>query len=333
VRVGSEKPAAAAAPRREHLTRVIAVVNGKGGVLKTSLTANVGGQLARRGFAVLLVDLDVSGNLKLDLGMRDPDLDDHGRGVFDTIMSGGATPLQPITDAGDREGLDFIFGGRALELIGALAHSSNGDHLPAGSVPAQFATALADLCATREYDVVLLDCPPGNGDLQDMALAAARWVLIPTKTDEASLDGFRGVGPRIRRARATNPELAYLGVVITSHNRSASRVLREVRARLDEVSETVPMFETTIRHSQGAAHDCRQRGQLASELAVDADAAAAERLSALRSRGRTVGGATVIPMPTALSATADDLAGDYEALTDEILTRIATVENAGERGR
>ena len=102
MRVGSEKPAAAAAPRREHLTRVIAVVNGKGGVLKTSLTANVGGQLARRGFAVLLVDLDVSGNLKLDLGMRDPDLDDHGRGVFDTIMSGGATPLQPITDAGGR---------------------------------------------------------------------------------------------------------------------------------------------------------------------------------------------------------------------------------------
>ena len=74
MRVGSEKPAAAAAPRREHLTRVIAVVNGKGGVLKTSLTANVGGQLARRGFAVLLVDLDVSGNLKLDLGMRDPDM-------------------------------------------------------------------------------------------------------------------------------------------------------------------------------------------------------------------------------------------------------------------
>ena len=74
---------------------MIAVVNGKGGVLKTSLTANVGGQLARRGFAVLLVDLDVSGNLKLDLGMRDPDLDDHGRGAtFAFDLDGERTEVE-----------------------------------------------------------------------------------------------------------------------------------------------------------------------------------------------------------------------------------------------
>lgn len=321
----SRRTAAEAA--RDHLDRVIAVVNGKGGVLKTSIVANVGAELARRGFSVLLVDLDVSGNLKLDIGMRDPAQDDHGRNIVDAIWSGGETPLRPISDAGGRAGLDFLFGGRALEMVAAMANSTNADHLPAGSVPAQFATALSTLCAAREYDLVLLDCPPGNADLQDVALAAARWVLIPTKTDEASLDGLRGVGPRIRRARDHNPDLSYLGVVITSHGRTATRVLREVQDRLDEVSDSLPLFQTTIRHSQAAAHDCRTRGQLAFELARDADDATARRLQALRERRRaTREGAQVIPMPPTLSGAADDLAGDYEGLTSEILTRIATAE-------
>lgn len=308
-------------------SRVIAVINGKGGVLKTSLVANVGGELARRGFYVLIVDLDISGNLKLDTGMRDPALDDLGRSIVDAIWYAEDTPLRPVKNAGGRDGLDFIYGGRALEMIGALTASSNADQLPAGSVPAQFAACLARLCANEQYDMVLIDCPPGNGDLQDLALAAARYVLIPTKTDEASLDGLRGVGPRVRKARDTNPGLTYLGVVITAHNRAATRVLREVQDRLAEVGDTLALFTATIRHSQAAAHDCRNRGQLAFELASDAADLTAQRIEALRARRKnTNGGARIIPLPETISSTADDLAGDYEALTDELSTRLATLE-------
>ena len=158
---------------------------------------------------------------------------------------------------------------------------------------------------------------------------ASRYVLIPTKTDEASLDGLRGVGPRVRKTRDLNPGLSYLGVVITSHNRAASRILREVQGRLGEVGDTLALFTSTIRHSQAAAHDCRTRGQLAYELAKDATSQRAQRFAALKARRRrSDGDATVIPLPAAITATADDLAGDYEALVDEILTRVAADENA-----
>ena len=57
---------------RRALDRVIAVINGKGGVLKTTLTANIGGMLASSGYRVLLVDLDPQGNLAEDLGSPPP---------------------------------------------------------------------------------------------------------------------------------------------------------------------------------------------------------------------------------------------------------------------
>lgn len=306
---------------REALSRVVAVINGKGGVLKTSVTANVAGCLASAGMHVLAIDLDVSGNLKLDLGLVGEPSDDLGKGVVDAVWTG--TPLPIVRDV--RPGLDFVFGGRALEMLGQLAKSTSAEDLPSGSVPLEFARRLADVA--EDYDLVLLDCPPGNGDLQDMALAATRWVLIPTKTDQASWDGLLGVGPRVKRARRTNSSLGYLGVVVTAHNPAATRVQRNTRERLAEVGETVPLLETYIRHSETAAHDCRSRGQLAHELARDASASKAQRLEALSLRRRD-STSNVIALPTALSGSADSLSGDYRRLAREICDRIAAAEAA-----
>ncbi len=310
------------APDLDALSRVVAVINGKGGVLKTSIVANVAGCLAAKGnMRVLAIDLDISGNLKLDLGLINPDLDDAGKGLVDAVWSGSSLPI--VKDV--RAGLDFIYGGRNLEMLGQLAKMPTAEDLPAGSVAAEFAARLADVA--DDYDLIFMDCPPGNGELQDMALAAARWVLIPTKTDQASWDGLKGVGPRVRRARQVNPELTYLGVVVTAHNPTATRVARNTKARLDEVGESVPLLETFIRHSETAAHDCRSRGQLAHELARDVVASTAKRLDALTAR-RKGDLSNVIALPTALSGTADSLAGDYTNLAQEICDRITAAENA-----
>lgn len=308
----------------EALSRVVAVINGKGGVLKTSLVANVSGCLAKGSMRVLAIDLDISGNLKLDLGMLGSDQDDSGKGLVDAVWNGTALPI--VRDV--RPGLDMVFGGRGLEMLGQLAKSPTADDLPTGSVALEFAQRLSEVA--DDYDLILLDCPPGNGELQDMALTAARWVLIPTKTDQASWDGLLAVGPRVKRARRSNPALTYLGVVVTAHNPSASRVRRNTKARLDEVGETVPLLTTFIRHSETAAHDCRSRGQLAHELARDAEESQGHRLAALRSRrvGAT-GGDNVIALPTALSGTADSLAGDYSQLAEEICHKISVAETAG----
>ena len=311
--------------RSQVLARTVAVVNDKGGVLKTSVVANVGGVLAEGGMRVLVVDLDVSGNLKLDFGLTAgaADGDDMGKGVVDAVWSGSHLPVV----AGVRANLDFVFGGRALAMLAALARDQGADSLPGGSVAASFAIALAEVAGN--YDLVLLDCPPNNGEMQDMALAAARWVLIPTRTDQASWDGLLGVGPRVAKARREhNPDLDYLGVVVTAHSRSATRIYRATRENLEAVGDKIPMLAATIRHSETAAHDCRQRGQLAHELAADASTARSERLvalSAARLRRSTREETPVLPQ--ALSASANSLSGDYRALAAEMCERISAAED------
>ena len=91
------------------LSQAVAVINGKGGTGKTSIVANVGGLLAAGENRVLLVDMDPQGNLSRDLGYADAS--DHGKGMFDAVMSG--TPLAPLTDV--RPGLDVVAGGARLE--------------------------------------------------------------------------------------------------------------------------------------------------------------------------------------------------------------------------
>ena len=300
----------------DRLSRVIAAINGKGGVGKTSVVANVSGQLARAGYKVLAVDLDLSGNLKLDLGYVDHEFDDEGKGLVDVFWNAAEMPVI----RGVRENLDVVPGGRHLEMLTALSLSPMAADLEGGGVPQAFAAKLAALAV--DYDLVLLDCAPGNPVLQDMALAATRYVLIPTKTDAAGWDGLRMVGPRVKKARAFNPALTYLGVVLFAHQSTATRIRAGTRDRLEEVSDVIPILDTFIRHSETAAHDCRSRGQLAHELARDATASNKERLAILRRRR----GGKVIALPAQLSGTADSLAGDYASLAREILTRVAAHE-------
>ena len=309
--------------RTQALARTVAVVNDKGGVLKTSVVANVGGALAATGMKILLVDLDPSGNLKLDLGLTGgkEDGDDGGRSTVDAVWHGD--PLKVVEEV--RPNLDFVFGGRGLPVLAGLARDG-GAEVAGGSVAASFAIMLAQVAG--DYDLVLLDCPPSNGEIQDMALAAARWVLIPTHTDQGSMEGLLVLGPRVAKARREhNPDLDYLGVLITAHNPAATRIGRAARETLDVVGDKVPMLATSIRHSESAAHDCRERGQLAHELAADASTAKSQRLVALSAaRLRKVTRAEPSAMPQALSGTANSLAGDYRALAAEICQRLTEAE-------
>lgn len=300
------------------LDRVVTVISGKGGVLKTSIVANVGGWMALAGLRVLLVDVDVSGNLAPDLGVPDDRLD-QGKGLVDGVWYGTALPV--LRDVRPR--LDVVQGGRGLELLGQMSRSASADDLQEGSVPQAFRARLGELDAAEQYDLVLIDTPPGNGELQDMALAAARWVVVPTLTDQRSLDALRLVGPRVKRARQDNPQLNYLGVVITRHKPAAERVYANVVEQLAAVADTLPRFSTFIRESEAAAHDCRRRSQLAHEVGTDAATLTSQRLQALSARR---GAGNVITLPSALSSVADSLGADYQALTQEIVDRISRAE-------
>lgn len=166
---------------RDALQRVVAVINGKGGVGKTTLTANAGGLMARSGYRVLIADVDPQGNLGLDLGYADGPDDDAGRSLSAALQQ--LTPDVRVL-RNIRENLDVIVGGAALHgAAAALAAAQRG-------ADARDALARVLVPIAHDYDLILVDCPPGNESLQTAAIGAARWVIAPSKADEGTGRGL-----------------------------------------------------------------------------------------------------------------------------------------------
>lgn len=332
----------------ERLARVIALINGKGGAGKTSTVANLAVELAVGGLRVLAFDCDLSGNLALDLGYVRDAGNDKGKSIVQAVW--GTGQLHIIKDV--RPNLDVVPGGKALSMIAKLANDKSlSEDMPGGSVGTAFALAVSEIA--DDYDVILIDCAPGNPELQEMVLTATRYVLIPTKTDAGGWDGLRAVGPQVKQVRAINPLITYLGVLLFGHSPAATRVMRSTRARLDEVGETAPLLDKPakdedgnvipdqrvplyIRHSEAAAHDCRARGQVAREVGRDAKALAKERHDAVLAawKNKEEGSNVIALPPTAmLAGSAKDVASDYYDLAEEVLKRIARFEaEAAENG-
>lgn len=252
----------AASPQRdaEALRRVIAVINGKGGVFKTTLASNIGGLLAASEYRVLIVDLDPQGNLAEDLGYTGTDVDDEGRNLAQALAFG--EPLAPIRDV--RPNLDVAAGGSHLETAtAALTARSSKD--PVG---ARLSLAMALAPISEQYDMILLDCPPGDETLQTAAAAAARWLLIPVKSDASSRKGMAAVVNRLNAVLDDNQELDLLGVVLTGVATSATTVQKRARTAIAEAfgGSADVVFDKTVRHSEATAQATRERGLLVHEL-------------------------------------------------------------------
>ena len=288
------------------LARTVAVINGKGGVGKTSIVANVGGLLALAGYQVLLIDLDPQGNLGEDLGFTA--VSDHGESLTRAVQFGG--PLVPMK--GVRPDLDVCPAGEHLDDLASAV---------AGRIRRQGgegALALANSLRTiaGDYDIVLIDCPPGDATLQTLALAAARWVLVPTKTDASSRKGLREVARRFTEARQLNPQLQLLGVVLFGVATGATRVKERARDLVAvDLGGAAPILTASIRHVEAAATDARERGELAHELERTA---AAGPTWWQRRRGATAG--------PVIAASASSLAGDYQALAQELVATVVAAE-------
>lgn len=292
--------------------RVIAVANGKGGVGKTSLVANLAGEFAASGLRVLVVDLDVSANLALNLGLVGHERNDQGRGVYDAIMAGHGLPIV----AKVREGIDWVPGGQCLNWLLPVKLIGEQEMIE-GGVDARWRQLLAE--AAQDYDIVLLDCPPGSRWLQEMALASARWILLPVDSDAASIEGLKLLGPLVKQARETNPDLEWMGWVLFAHPTSATRVLQTVKDSM--AGHKLTMFNTFIRASKRTAQECRKRGLLVRELAAQV-ATTEERITALRAHHKN----PHVPIPPALPETSTSLASDYASLAEELAELIQQAE-------
>jgi chromosome partitioning protein len=279
---------------RSPLARVLAIHNGKGGAIKTSIATNLAGIVAEAGYRVLLVDLDPQGNCGEDLGYTDQA--DDGE-LLRTALESGA-PLRPTLVA--RERLDVTAGGPALRDIKIRPGQNVFDMLAASLIP-----------EAEEYDLVILDTPPGGSSTIEMALGAARYLIIPSPPDRSSIKGLEFVAQSIEEARRDNPMLTLLGALLVQVASNATTIRSNAIDGLTQsLGDPSLMFRTSIRYAAKTAQEARDRGLLAHELAaVQQGRPFWEFLQS----GQKV--------PDRVQS-APGLASDYVTMTDEVLERI-----------
>ncbi|HEY5341642.1 MAG TPA: AAA family ATPase [Candidatus Aquilonibacter sp.] len=213
------------------MTRIIALVNQKGGVGKSTTAVNLGAALAVEGRRVLVVDCDPQGNTTTGFG-----IEKHGlqHDVYNVLMQEAT-----IDDVAQRTELDTLMlvpatinlAGAEIELVSALSRET------------RLRQALVGVAS--RYDFVLIDCPPSLGLLTINALTAADEILIPVQAEYYALEGLSQLTAVVRRVReALNPTLHVSGVLVTMFD-GRTRLAMEV---IEELEKYFPqqMFKTLI---------------------------------------------------------------------------------------
>lgn len=311
------------------LRRTVLVANQKGGVGKTSITVGVGAMVARPATEkrperrVLIVDADPQGNATMsDLGISG----DRGAGLMKALQYGE----RPEVFRDVRPGLDLIAGGPLLAQVGALSATAAQTGL---DMIGNLMHALAEVCAEINPTLVLIDSGPGDAPLLDALLRISRYLIVPTRDDDASLSGVELLALRYLRAQKLGP-IQLLGVVLFDVNPRATARNAQVLADLDALLEGsgATSFPTMIRSDRAAALDLRTAHLTPGELVEATTQASKARLARLGRHGRHRVDNEPDEVDLRLwSRDPTPLANDYQALAAELLRRIAAAEQQGTR--
>ena len=207
---------------------ILAVVNQKGGVGKTTTAINVAAQLASSQTRVLLVDLDPQGNATSGLAIPK---EQTVNTMYDVLCNN--VPLA-----------DVIHKTNVAQLYVAPANSNlaGAEVELVGRSQREFALRL--VLEAAQYDYIIIDCPPSLGLLTINALTAANSILIPVQAEYYALEGLSQLLKTIQAVRSkTNPQLELLGIVLTmfdKRNSLSEQVQSEVQKYFgDKLFKTV----------------------------------------------------------------------------------------------
>jgi len=224
-------PPVAASPA----ARIIAMINQKGGVGKTTSAVNIGAGLTSLGKKVLLVDLDAQAHLTYSFGIA---ADDLGETIYH-LMKGEATFEQALIE---KQGLAIL--PSSIELAAAEIELS--------TEVGREAFLKNILVNHGNYDFIVLDCPPNLGLLTLNALTAASEVFVPVQAEFLSIKGLQKLMDMVAKVKQrVNPGLAITGILVTLYDQRLKlhqEVLENLRKHFGD-----QLFQTVIRRNVALA--------------------------------------------------------------------------------
>lgn len=212
------------------MAKKIAIINHKGGVGKTITTMSLGAALKEKGYKVLLIDIDAQANLTLGLGVSN----ELEKNIYQAMR--GNIPLPIVTNP---DGLDIVpscldMAAIEMEIIQAFAREQ----------------ILAKLIRPieKDYDYILIDCPPSLSILTVNALAVADGIIIPMDPEYFSSQGMGALTRIIQDVQqALNPKLELTGILVTKFD-GRKRLNQDTLEVVKDIFKE-KVFDTVIRNN------------------------------------------------------------------------------------